>query len=376
MISILSVITACISLYLRYMNIHEKRFADICLFLLLCACWFLTDSSIGQLFGGSSPIIRYISFYAFMLLAVPMLHFVRNTNGMENYRIIDIFIYLFYINAIIQSLLNYMGIFDFVDMLFVTHILLFGGCLAITLLLLKSYRKEPSAELQSILAAFSVVAGGGVVSLILYWLLNLSCYELFFEIGIIIFIILLIRRLINTIIQNMKFKTEATVYERLSKEDSMTGLKNRRAFNEEIAQFENKINSYNSLYLIFIDLNHLKYINDNYGHTVGDEMILAAAGCIERTYGAIGSCFRIGGDEFCAVLPDSDLSEQQLLHLLDKELSYYNSTNDKHRLSLAKGISNIRNDDGSLKTISDWKKDADLKMYKDKGWTKNSKEGL
>lgn len=376
MIAILSVITACISLYLRYIHVHEKRFADICLFLLLCAFWFLTDSSIAQLFSGSSAAIRYISFYAFMLLAIPMLHFVKNTEGMKNYRIIDLIICLFYGNVIIQSILNYWGIFDFVDMLFVTHILLFGGSLTLMILLLKAYKKDPSGELYSILTAFAVVAGGGVVSLILYWLLKFSYYGLFFELGIVVFIILLIRRLINTMVQNMRFKTEATVYERLSKEDSMTGLKNRRAFNEEIEQSEIRLDSYKSLYLIFIDVNDLKYINDTYGHTIGDELILAAASCIEKAYGAMGSCFRIGGDEFCTVLPDTNLSEQQLLQLLDKELAHYNSTNDKYSLSLARGISNIRNDDGSLKTISDWKKEADLKMYQDKGWIKNSKEGV
>lgn len=375
-IAILAVITVCISLYLKYMNVHEKRFADISVFLLLCACWFLTDSSTAQLFSGPSAIIRYVSFYAFMLLAIPMLHFIKNTSGMNQYRIVDIISYLFYGNAIIQSVLNYLGIFDFIDMLFVTHLLLFGGSLTIMLLLLKVYKKDPSGELRSILAAFAVVAGGGVLSLILYWLLKLSYYELLFELGIVAFIILLIQMLINTMVQNMRFKTEAEVYERLSKEDPMTGLKNRRAFNEEIERIEGILDSYSSLYLIFMDVNRLKDINDNYGHSTGDELILATAGCIYKAYGSLGPCFRIGGDEFCAVLPDTDLSEQQLSQLLDKELALYNSMNDKLRLTLAKGISDIRDDDGNLKTVSDWKKDADLKMYRDKGWVKYSKEGV
>ena len=119
-----------------------------------------------------------------------------------------------------------------------------------------------------------------------------------------------------------------------------------------------------------MDLNQLKNINDTFGHHTGDELIIAAARCIEKAFGSMGTCYRIGGDEFCAVLPNISLSEQQLSEKLDEEIRFYNSICSKFRISLARGISNIRNEDGSLKTVSDWKSDADLKMYQNKGWIK------
>lgn len=368
--AILGVLTVCISLYLKYMKVGEKRFADIACFLLLCVCWFLTDSSLAQMISGSSPMIRYISFYAFMLLAVPMLHFIKNTEAMKNCHIINIIIWLFYGNAILQSLLNYFGFFDFVDMLILTHILLFGGIIVLMVLLINAYRKSGDKELYTILMSFAVVAGGGVVSLILYWLLEISYYEVFFEVGIVIFIILLIRVLIITMVQNLKFKTEAQVYQRLAKEDRLTGMKNRRAFEELIAEIEKNINSYDSLFLVFMDLNQLKKINDTLGHNVGDELIIASAQCIEKAYGSLGSCFRIGGDEFCAILPNITLTEQQLSARLDTEIRFYNNICSKYQLSIARGISNLRDAGGNVKTISDWKEEADLKMYENKGWVK------
>lgn len=372
MMAILSVITVCISLYLRHLRVQEKRFADIAYFLLFCVCWFLTDSSLAQMLGGSSPIIRYISFYAFMLLAIPILHFIKNTNGMKNYRIIDILIWIFYGNVILQSVLNYKGLFDFVDMLPLTHFLLFCGIAVLTSLLIRTYKTNHDKELYSILISFAVLAGGGVISLILYWLLKISYYEVFFEFGIVLFIILLIRTLIIAMVQNLKFKTETMVYQRLAREDALTGMKNRRAFDELLEKIEKNGNSYHSLFLVFMDLNQLKYINDTHGHQTGDELIIAAARCITKAFDPLGSCFRIGGDEFCAVLPNITLSEQQLSERLDKELHLYNNICGKFQISLARGISNIRDANGNLKTVSDWKREADLKMYLNKGWIKRA----
>lgn len=368
--AVLGVLTVCISLYLRYMHVSEKRFGDIACFLLFCVFWFLTDSSLAQMISGSSPVIRYISFYAFMMLAVPMLHFIQNTENMKNCHIIDIIIHFFYGNAILQSFLNYFDLFDFVDMLFLTHILLFAGIVVLMTLLIGAYRKNGDKELYTILVSFGVLAGGGVLSLISYWLFEISSYEVFFELGIVVFIILLIRVLIVTMVQNLKFKTESIVYQRLAKEDQLTGMKNRRAFDEMLTKIEENITSYRNLFLVFMDLNCLKKVNDTLGHHVGDELIIAAAQCVEKAFGPYGSCFRIGGDEFCAIMPDIALSEQQLSEMLDKEIRLYNHTCTKYQISIARGISNLRDSAGNLKTVSDWKQEADMKMYQNKGWIK------
>ncbi len=361
-----------IAIYIRHMGVYEKRFLDIAYFLLLCVCWFLTDSSLAQAIGGSSPAIRYISFYAFMLLAVPMLHFVKDTEGMQKYPVIDGVIFVFYANAILQGILNYFGIFNFVDMLFVTHLLLVGGIAVVVRLLVCEYMKDKSKELFTILQSFMVVAGGGVLALILYWLLKISYYEVFFEGGIIIMIILLMRSLVDRMVQNLRFKTESVIYQRLANEDMMTGMRNRRAFDALMTEIQEKAASYQNPFLIFMDINKLKDINDRLGHNMGDEAIIATAGILQKAYGKEGQCFRIGGDEFCAVFTEGEFTEEELSSKLDTEIRQYNKGCSKYQLSVARGISSLRDDKGTLKTISDWKKEADLKMYADKGWVKRT----
>ena len=369
---ILAVITISSYFYLKHVNMEEKRFANISYFLFFCGCWFLTDSSTIQTLSGTSPVIKYLSFYAFMLLAIPMLHFIRNTGNMKSYRVIDYFIYAFYANVLVQSLLNYAGVFDFVDMLFVTHLLLASGVLTLVCLLWKEYQKEKNRELFLILVSFGAVGSGGVLALLLYWILKISYYDVFFDIGILAFIILLVRNLIIVVVKNFRFKTEMLVYERLAKEDKLTGLKNRRAFDEFMADVVAKAGTYRDVFLVFMDLNHLKDVNDRYGHGVGDEMVIGAARCIEKAFQSYGECFLIGGDEFCAVFRNPNMSEEDINLRLDQEIERYNRGVNLGRiqLSIARGISSIRAEDGNIKSPGDWKREADLNMYKNKGWVR------
>lgn len=369
----LGVVTVSIALYLHHVKMREKRFMNSALFLLLCGVWFLTDSSLAQTAGSWSPLILTISFYAFMLLAVPVLYFVKNTGKMSKYRQIDVCIYAFYANAAVQSVLHILHIFTFVEMLFVTHLLLAGGVTLLLVLMLREYRESRDKELLMILTAFLALAAGGVSALVLYWLLEIPYYGVFFQCGILVFVALLIRGIIVSMVENLHFKTEMLVYQKMEKEDRLTGLKNRRAFDELIAELEQTADAYQDVVLVFLDLNHLKDINDRYGYGVGNEAIITAARCIERAYAPDGICFRIGGDEFCAVLPNETAGDEELFARLQAQL-LAGSKNSRYRLTVAKGISRLRDRDGYLKTVSDWKREADLKMYENKGWVQ-TKEG-
>lgn len=368
--AILSVISIGVSIYLKRIRLQEKRFTDTAFFVLICGIWCATDSSIIQHLTNLSPVTNYISFYAFMILAIPMLHFLKNTGELHKYRRINICICLFYANAAIQGLLNYYHIFDMIDMLFITHLLLIGSIIAVTLALIKEYKREANNEIFTILVSFAVVAAGGILSLFLYWVFEINYYDTIFECSIFLFILMLFCRIVITTAENLRFKTEAIIYRRLSKEDGLTGMNNRRAFEEYLTEIEETADEFENAMLIFMDINKLKYYNDNYGHSAGDELIIAAAHCIEKAFSVPGStCFRIGGDEFCTILTNPTNSETYYMNHLEQEIALYN-LESRFSLSISSGISLIRDEDGKLKTISDWKYEADQKMYSNKGWRK------
>lgn len=365
MMFVLSVFAIGSGIYLKKKRVQDIRFIDAAFFLIICSIWCITDSGLVQQYSTHYEINSSISFFAFMLMGIPMIHFIKNTEHMEKYWILDIMTACFYLNAIIQGILKYYEIFEFIEMLFVTHILLFSGCICITVLLRKEYQKQKAEELQTIFYAFGILAASGVFALSLYWSLKISYYGCIFEIGIIIYVIGLLRRILLSAATNIRAKTEIDVLRRLAKEDRMTGLGNRRAFEEYMTNLQYEAAALKNVLLIFIDINYLKKTNDHYGHSAGDELIIAMSRCLKNAFREIGTCFRIGGDEFCVIIKNPSIGIEEYYEKLESDILHYNH-NSRIHLSVAKGGSYLREIDGTVKTISNWKYQADCKMYEDK----------
>jgi diguanylate cyclase (GGDEF)-like protein len=89
--------------------------------------------------------------------------------------------------------------------------------------------------------------------------------------------------------------------------DALTGLYNRRLFNENFDKEINRARRYaHPLSLVLLDLHRFKEVNDKYGHPRGDEVLRAAASTLKKALRTSDSAFRIGGDEFALLLPQTD----------------------------------------------------------------------
>jgi diguanylate cyclase (GGDEF)-like protein len=95
--------------------------------------------------------------------------------------------------------------------------------------------------------------------------------------------------------------------EQLSRTDALTGLRNRRAFLEELSREVNRASRQRRpLAALYIDIDDFKGLNDREGHARGDEALAAVANALARTLRAVDAAARLGGDEFCVLLPDTD----------------------------------------------------------------------
>jgi diguanylate cyclase (GGDEF)-like protein len=102
--------------------------------------------------------------------------------------------------------------------------------------------------------------------------------------------------------------------ERISREDSLTGLANRRCWDERLAdEFERSRRQDNDLAVLLCDLDRLKEINDRFGHATGDRVLKAAADVLRERVRAGDVAARLGGDEFAVLCPESDLSAASAL---------------------------------------------------------------
>ncbi len=100
---------------------------------------------------------------------------------------------------------------------------------------------------------------------------------------------------------------------RKSQTDELTGLFNRRAYEEDLDAHGSLVAVDDFIY-ISMDVNGLKVVNDTKGHMAGDELIIGACQCMKESLGAYGKLYRVGGDEFVAIL---FLSADKIKDVLD-----------------------------------------------------------
>jgi diguanylate cyclase (GGDEF)-like protein len=107
--------------------------------------------------------------------------------------------------------------------------------------------------------------------------------------------------------QRIGLRQEGADARELARVDSLTGLGNRRAFDEALeAELARSRRAGSALSLLVADLDGFKRINDRHGHSRGDECLQSAADALRATVRAPDRCFRWGGDEFTILLVGAD----------------------------------------------------------------------
>ncbi|MBF0203087.1 MAG: PleD family two-component system response regulator [Desulfamplus sp.] len=106
---------------------------------------------------------------------------------------------------------------------------------------------------------------------------------------------------------DLRIKTQ--LLQNQSLRDGLTGIANRRRFNDYIKTVWNcSIRDFSSLSLIILDIDHFKLFNDRYGHQEGDSCLIRVADCLKASIKRkIDLVARYGGEEFGCILPNTDL---------------------------------------------------------------------
>lgn len=156
----------------------------------------------------------------------------------------------------------------------------------------------------------------------------------------------------------------------ISESDALTGCMNRRGFIEKTLQM-NRDHEGEELLILFADLDHLKEINDSFGHIEGDFSIRHCAEVLKKVVGADGIVGRIGGDEFCVVTLGNLKDGQQIIERIREESDAFNCTSDKeYYVELSAGCTSVICRNGLV--IADALREADRALYEVKKLRRNS----
>jgi diguanylate cyclase (GGDEF)-like protein/PAS domain S-box-containing protein len=151
-----------------------------------------------------------------------------------------------------------------------------------------------------------------------------------------------------------------------SLKDDLTGLYNRRGLLKHAAPyFDFASRQKQALLLLFIDLDGMKRINDEYGHNEGDNALVATAKILNRSFRNSDIIARLGGDEFAIVVTDLNAKKEDAIARLTDNLRVYNASEQcRHKLSFSIGVAAL--EPQRMTCFEELLEQADQAMYEQK----------
>ena len=143
--------------------------------------------------------------------------------------------------------------------------------------------------------------------------------------------------------QRVGLRSGAEVARRLASVDELTGLGNRRAFDEALTvEIARAAREPIPLTLGLVDVDNLKRVNERFGHLEGDRPLGEVAREMERALRGSDRCFRWGGDEFVVVMPGTDReAADEVLGRMAEQVAEACETRDGRGIALTWGVAEI-----------------------------------
>ncbi|SHE91099.1 MULTISPECIES: GGDEF domain-containing protein [Caloramator] len=169
-----------------------------------------------------------------------------------------------------------------------------------------------------------------------------------------VFIFVLVKREINKRIK---------IWEYYATHDAMTKCLNRKAGLEKLNTLLKNYSLRSPISIIYVDLNNLKMINDNYGHSEGDKAIIRISKIFKQSVKKDDFVVRLGGDEFLIVLLNSDeKNAEKIIEVINEKINVLNLSS-RVELSISCGVATYTQE---YINIEDFINEADRRMYENK----------
>ena len=160
--------------------------------------------------------------------------------------------------------------------------------------------------------------------------------------------------------------------ERLSLIDPLTELSNRRSFSTNaLRYFQLAVRHNKKLSCAMLDIDFFKRVNDTYGHSMGDQVLIAVAKSCQMQIRKTDLLARFGGEEFCFLFPETDLNSAVILaERIRQEVSdlHFSSEGNRFSVTVSIGVSSLLDLNDNFENMI---KRSDLSLYKAKETGRN-----
>ncbi len=370
----------CVSIVLsgnllkKHVNKLESYFNYIALLCLVLGIYIISMSSLSYFVLNKYKILLHLFIYTSMMF-IPMilLKTVSFRTSKQTQSLFKIGIFITSCNVIIQFALAIFKISNFTILSDYSHFVMLCSILIIFYSLYKSDSDENNKlKLMTISLLPLLIAIFIECILDLYY--GRLLFTLCFKIGVIIFSILQIHEFFSLYISYRDKKIESDVYKKLALIDNLTGYGNRMAFAENKKIY---IEQASSFYIIVLDVDNLKFVNDNFGHKFGDDIIKLLPNIINELLGKEHQVdiYRAGGDEFFVVYHTLENNEiEELLCQIRMEYESHNAEDSEKKYSVSYGYSYCDFQKGDV--FDEVLHAADQNMYKNKSTKKRRRSDV
>lgn len=333
------------------------------LFAAIMGIWSGNEVSSMSFIFGQHMFPTYLAYISLMLMVMPFMLFTRDMFVGRDHILWKISCILSLADLIGTTVLQILQIRDYRTTLWCMHIL----CILFMGVVVYMAAKEGRAgiltrEMKINVVSLFLIIIGFVFDL--FFFLKNGMANIFGRVCFLAYILILCYMFTRDIADLTRKGKEAEMYHKLAFTDALTGVWNRTAYSRNIAQFDQ--DSLEKVQVFVMDLNNLKWCNDNMGHPLGDSYIIHAASFIQQLFSKDARVYRIGGDEFCVLT--KDMGEKDILYvfelLQEKKIEVKAKGEDKIFYGrIACGFDHYQEGDEDVYQIA---KRADTKMYEKK----------
>lgn len=324
---------------------------------IMYASWSCTFSFTSYLLLKNSLFIHYLNYFSLFFFSIALVCYIENT--IDEVKLKKEY-YTLVVTISILTILHILRILEYTESEKIFMLIFIIVSLIATIKVVKTIRKEKK-DLSEIVILFLmalILINSGFLLFDNKSLLEITriCASLLAGVNIY----LAVKELMN----EFSLIQEAKTLKEIAYKDNLTKIANRYALDSDLKEIDIK-----DICFVSLDLNNLKYYNDNFGHSYGDKLIKEASKILEKTYGNV---YRVGGDEFLVLLKNKSLEELfELKQEMRQNIDTYNKNHIGIILEIASGCSVYNEND---KTYEDILKRADDEMYKDKKYLKSMKK--
>ncbi len=363
MISVFGVITISFFFSEKKPRIQDKSVIFLGLFQLWTGAWEYSESYLFQFTTGNAVFVNALSFISVRMAALSFMVFaaVKIRGHWKKWNMIVIL--ALSAEALIDTILQVTHIADFHDTIQAMNLLVLITALTVITEISVNYFRDKNRESRILFESIAILAAFAIAAIFEFCFDTRKYMSFIVGTGILIFIIMNAVNEIRTAVNDRKLAVIAEHYKVLSETDHMTGCANRLAMDEFMKVYEVYPQALKSrVATIIADVDHLKAVNDRFGHLKGDEAICETAELLKQHFAAYGICCRVGGDEFVCLL--KNMSEKEIIKCIDEidaeAVRFSQSREYRYSVSTGYAVYNAKHDRSFQDTLSR----ADAWMYR------------